>query len=186
MWNWAWVLAYYVGAVVTLRRCVLYLGARREKNGQMSGRYWYRESDAPVVVPATLFWPILALCYFTWKIMFPRGVRTKKMRERERQAKLQLIEDDKAAQRAREKQLFEQASAILREFVVEQDAIEAAVPETLRYWNPDSSDDKILDYSVAERCFADACEQVWRERGKPWHIGALTAVKARARVAKKS
>lgn len=185
MWNWVWMLAYYVGAAVTLRRYVLYLAARRESK-KLSGRCWYREPEAGWAVPATAFWPVLALCYFTWKALFPRGVRTKKMREREREAKLQLIEDQKAAQRAREKELFEQASAILREFVIEQDAIEAAVPEALRHWNPNSSDDKVLDYSVAERCFADACEQVWRERGKPWHIGALTAVKTRTRVAKRS
>lgn len=185
--NWFWV-AYYVGAVITFRRSVLYLETQRVRRNEfrrtMVSR-WYKEAETPALVPLIMGWPIIAVAYISWKLAFPRGVKTKAARQREREDRQRKLDEEKARQQRRDEELYRQAAAVLREYVVEQDAIAAAVPPTLRNWNFDRTDDEVLDRSVAETCFAEACEQVWRERGKPWHIGALTSIRVRAKVATK-
>ena len=179
-----WIaLGYYAGAMIMLRQFVLWLDGKREARNEIRRRRrarWYREDEVYLAIPVVIAWPVVVLAIASWKLMFPHGVKTRAARQREREARQQAAEKEAARQLAHDEELYRQAAAILREYVVEQDAIEAAVPTALRTWNPDPTDDKVLVRSVAEACFAEACEQVWRERGKPWHIGALEAVRVSA------
>jgi hypothetical protein len=94
-----YVLCYFVGAALTLRGLVLNFQDRIDRR-RAKGKYTMSLmlEYGPHIVVGAMFWPFLILGWGTWKLLFPRGVKSKYAREREREAKL------KAAERAAEKE----------------------------------------------------------------------------------
>jgi len=88
-----WVLAivvYLIGASIMVRRQVLQLYAWTEKQAKESCRYcrdtvlrYCKKHDSEViharaaVVWKSLLWPLVLVVWGWWKLLFPRGVRTR-------------------------------------------------------------------------------------------------------------
>lgn len=170
---WWWWGAYYIGALVTARAYILFMQTKVEKEGRR--RHWHQEPESVFVVFAVLLWPLFASAWLSWKIMFPRGIRTRYSVRREREAKRRDYE--------RAVQQMERAARQMLE-------LEARVAPLAICAGPedepsDEQREAAMLYAKAEREFEEACRIVSENRGKPWSIGHLANVrirKPRARV----
>jgi hypothetical protein len=84
-----YVLCYFVGAALTLRVLVLKgqdLVDRHQGRGRHSAQLMV--VYGPQIIFGTMFWLFLTLGWGIWKLLFPRGVKSKYAREQERQTKL--------------------------------------------------------------------------------------------------
>lgn len=168
----AWLLAaiWYSGGLLTLRQSVRYM---RVKHGA-NWRYKLDRRDgfppqAFLILCMTIFWPIPAFVLASWKLIFPFGRKGRKQYFKERR---QVREDLKvfAGQQRRQAEQrllrnqeddYRKALEFLAVVAQDQHAIEAALPPS-----------PIMSREFAEVEFAQWSEQVWNERGKPWHLSA--------------
>jgi len=94
-----YVLNYLIGALLMTRIITLRLRDKYERRMAYwrdqvrygSGRpEWYAYVWG--IIPLVVFWPIVVLAFASWKLIFPRGVKTQFVRERERLAKAKETE----------------------------------------------------------------------------------------------
>jgi hypothetical protein len=172
-------IAYYIGAVIALRFSVLWAKEKIDRNHQGG----WRPEDTFTIFVMVALWPIVASLLLSWRLAFPRGVQTRWAREQ------------RAAAIAHSQHLdLLVAEGIVKDFAATHSShwteIEAStsvvVPTGQRTWSvrPDEGDhEKVPSREAAEAYFDEACQQVWRERGQPWSIGALANVRTRAKAA---
>lgn len=86
-----YVLNYFAGVVFMMRIATLRLRDRYERKlaATQVGIYMPKWSNYVwVIIPMVAFWPITVLVFGSWKLAFPRGVKTQFTKERELQAAL--------------------------------------------------------------------------------------------------
>lgn len=110
---WIWFgAAYYMGALLTLRQVVLYVQELREQRVGTSKRNgWWNQEEAWVVLLAVPFWIVFALGWLSWKLIFPKGIRT-------RQAKEQAKKREAAQAQAAMEENLRQAERIIRDYAM--------------------------------------------------------------------
>lgn len=169
--GWWFGVAYFVGALLSTRTYILFLQTKTEKEREQGGRYrhWHQTPEGALVVLVALVWPIIATGWLSWKIMFPRGVRTRYSIQRQREVKRRDYE--------RAVQQMERAARQMIE-------LEAKVAPLAICAGPgdeptDEQREAAMLYAKAEREFEEACRIVSENRGKPWSIGHLTNVRIR-------
>lgn len=166
--GWWYGAVHLIGALISTRIFILYQQTRVEKEGRW--RKWTRHPESPLVVFVPLFWPVLAAAWLCWKLMFPRGIRTKYSIRRER--------EEKQRERERALQRLDEAAARLLE--LEMKAPPLAICAGEDGGGPSLEQRKYaMAYTAAEHEFAEACRVVEENRGKPWSIGHLTNVRIR-------
>lgn len=162
-----WVLAYYTGLLVTLRQYVLYVETLRERRVKSSHRAqkWSQQREAPFVAFIPWLWPLFAVAWLSWKLIFPRGVKTKQAKDVARQAALD-------ATRKEDERLLAEAQKLVQAWRPPQLIVLESAPEPV---------EDVLTYEVAAKSFNGACDQVWETRGRPWSIGSLAKIRTRAK-----
>lgn len=173
--NWWW-LAYFVGALISARTYILALQTRVEKDSRTTHTRWHQEPESIFVVFVVAVWPIIAAVWLSWKIMFPRGVRTKYSIQREREAK----------RRDYERAAEQMERAARRMLELEAKVVPLAICAGPGDEPTDEQREAAMLYAKAEREFEEACRVVSENRGKPWSIGHLTSVRIRKPRAKVS
>lgn len=178
MW-WPLGLAYYVGALLTLRSYVLHVEElrqqRRREGGYLSRRGWIKQPEAGWVFVAVPFWPALAFGWISWKLIFPKGVKSRSIKRAEAEDRREAERKEREEAQARFEENLHRAEQLLKNWA----------PRAIGPGTPPITADEVLAYELAAASFNGACEQVWRDRGKPWRIGALEHVRARVRAAVK-
>lgn len=174
MW-WALGVVYYVGALLTLRHEVLSVYELREKHYKRYGPQVKSKFTMAFVPIFVIWWPAVAFCWISWKLIFPKGVKTREVKRREREARREVERRAQEEAQARFEENIRRAEELLKEWA----------PKAM---GPGSSATpiEVLTYELAAASFNGHCEQVWQDRGKPWSIGALARVHARAKAAMKS
>lgn len=85
-----YVLSYFAGVVLMMRIATLRLRDRYER--KLAAKSWIFQPKWSnyvwVIIPMVAFWPITVLTFGSWKLAFPRGVKTQFTKERELQAAL--------------------------------------------------------------------------------------------------
>ena len=80
-----WVSSYLTGALLTLRVATLKVRDRYERALLRRPNYGRPSWSVRVlaIIPMVVLWPVLAVALGAWKLIFPRGVRTRYVREQE-------------------------------------------------------------------------------------------------------
>lgn len=98
-----YVLNYLIGALLMTRIATLRLRDKYERRMAYwrdqvrygSGRpEWYAYVWG--IIPLVVFWPIVVLALASWKLIFPRGVKTQFAKERELEAALKRAREEAA------------------------------------------------------------------------------------------
>lgn len=175
--NGWWIGALYViGALISARTYILFLQTKVEKEDRRA--HWHQEPESIFVIFILAVWPLIAAAWLSWKIMFPRGVRTKYSIQREREAKRRDYE--------RAVQQMERAARRMLELELEAKVAPLAICAGPGDEPTDEQREAAMAYAKAEREFEEACKIVSDNRGKPWSIGHLANVRIRKPRAKVS
>ncbi len=80
-----WVSSYLTGALLTLRVATLKVRDRYERalSRRLNGLRPSWSAHVWAIIPMVILWPVLAVALGAWKLIFPRGVRTRYVREQE-------------------------------------------------------------------------------------------------------
>jgi len=173
MWWWMLAAAYWLGFTQIGRLLFLWAEEAREvKNERRRDRYapMVDRSDIGEFWAAffgSIFWPIAVFIWVTKKLMFPRGMRTKRA--------IRLQREKEAKERQARFDRMETAAKRLLELDQRQRLAITAGPGEGGI-NPLQI---ATDYAKAEAEFAEACRIVQENAGKPWSIGSLAKVRIR-------
>ncbi len=107
-----WIIFYVSGALAMMRYIILSIqneidegfaafqkAKKKDKENEFAWRLEWDERDVWKVFFTVAFWPFVALYYLVKFLMFPRGIKSRLVREKEKAAKAK-----KAERRAREKE----------------------------------------------------------------------------------
>ena len=169
MSDWWWYGGYYIGALLTVRAYILFMQTKVEKEGRR--RHWHQEPESVFVVFAALLWPIFATAWLSWKVMFPRGIRTRYSVQQRREAQRRDYE--------RAVQQMERAARQMLDLEAKVAPLAICAGATEQDEPSDEHREAAMLYAKAEREFEDACRIVSENRGKPWSIGHLASVRIR-------
>jgi hypothetical protein len=167
--SWWFGAAYVIGALISARTYILGLQTKVEKDTRSTHTHWHQEPESIFVVLVVAVWPIIAALWLSWKIMFPRGVRTKYSVQRKREAR----------QREHERAVQQMERAARRMLELEAKVAPLAICAGPGDEPTDEQREAAMAYAKAEREFEEACRIVSENRGKPWSIGHLTNVRIR-------
>lgn len=174
--GWWFGAAYFIGALLSARTYILFLQTNVEKEGQCA--HWHQEPESIFVIVIAAMWPVFATGWLSWKIMFPRGVRTKYSIQREREAKRRDYE--------RAVQQMERSARRMLELEAKLAPLAICASPEDEPGPTDEQREAAMAYAKAEREFEEACRTVSENRGKPWSIGHLASVRIRKPRAKVS
>lgn len=96
-----YVLNYFAGVVLMMRIATLRLRDKYERKLAAHHTWVFQPKWSNyvwVIIPMVAFWPITVLIFSSWKLAFPRGVKTQFAKERELQAALRKAQREAESQ----------------------------------------------------------------------------------------